>query len=129
MTGDGGYLDEDGYLFLKDRIKDLIISGGENIYPAEVEAILSRAASVKNIATVGVEDEKWGEVPVGFVEPSSSDDFELGALDAYAREHLVKFKIPRFYKLVEELPRNALGKILKTELREMARATSDWLVP
>ena len=129
MTGDGGYLDEDGYLFLKDRIKDLIISGGENIYPAEVEATLSRAPGVKSIAVVGVEDEKWGEVPVGFVVPVQAGDFDLATLDAYAREHLARFKIPRYYRLLEELPQNALGKILKTELREMARETSNWLTP
>ena len=129
MTGDGGYLDEDGYLFLKDRIKDLIISGGENIYPAELEATLSRAPGVRSIAIVGVEDEKWGEVPVAFVVPSSTDDFDLAMLDAYAKEHLAKFKVPKLYKLVGDLPQNALGKILKTELREMAKATTDWLVP
>lgn len=129
LTGDGGYLDEDGYLFLKDRIKDLIISGGENIYPAEVEAKLSRAPGVKSIAVVGVKDEKWGEVPVGFVVPSSIDDFDLITLDAYAREHLAKYKLPKFYKLVNELPQNASGKILKTELREVAKTTTNWLTP
>ena len=129
LTGDGGYLDEEGYLFLKDRIKDLIISGGENIYPAEVEAALSRAPGVKSIAVVGVEDEKWGELPVGFVVPSSADDFDLAMLDAYAKEHLARFKMPRFYRLLEELPQNALGKVLKNELRKIARTTTDWLIP
>lgn len=115
-TGDVGYLDDNHYLFLKDRLKDVVISGGENIYPAEVEAVLMAHPDVADVAVIGVEDDKWGEVPKAFVvsnNPPSGDQ-----LSAFAREKLAGFKVPKHYQFIDALPRNASGKILKRSLRE-----------
>jgi acyl-CoA synthetase (AMP-forming)/AMP-acid ligase II len=113
-TGDVGSLDEDGNLTITDRLKDMYISGGFNVYPAEVEQALMRMAGVADVAVVGVPDERMGEVGkayvVGPVEPE--------AVIAYARERLANFKVPRQVELVESLPRNLSGKVLKTELRD-----------
>ena len=115
-TGDVGYLDDNGYLFLKDRLKDVVISGGENIYPAEVEAVFMAHPDVADVAVIGIEDDKWGEVPKAFVvssEPPSEEE-----LSRFAREKLAGFKVPKHYQFIDALPRNASGKILKRTLRE-----------
>jgi acyl-CoA synthetase (AMP-forming)/AMP-acid ligase II len=114
-TGDVGYRDERGYLHITDRRNDTIISGGENVYPREVEAALLDHPSVDDVAVVGTSDPVWGEVVTAFVvEPAPSDD----ELQAWARERLAGYKIPRRWVRVPELPRNATGKVLKHELRE-----------
>jgi acyl-CoA synthetase (AMP-forming)/AMP-acid ligase II len=111
-TGDAGRA-KDGYFFVEDRVKDMIISGGENIYPAEVERVLSEHPGVQEIAVIGVPDEKWGEtVKAVVVGPVGADE-----LIAYSREHLAGYKRPASVDIVEALPRNATGKILKRELR------------
>jgi acyl-CoA synthetase (AMP-forming)/AMP-acid ligase II len=117
-SGDVGYLDEDGYLYIADRIKDMIISGGENIYPAEVERVLAEYPGVAEVAVIGVPSEKWGEVGKAMVVPVAGSDFDPDALLAYCRQHLAGFKCPASVTVVAELPRNATGKVLKRELRE-----------
>lgn len=116
-TGDAGYLDEHGYLFIRDRVKDMIVSGGENIYPAEVEGVLYAHPDVSDVAVIGVPDEHWGEVGKAFVvaRPASAPREE--DLLAFARERIARFKVPRSVEFVEGLPRNASGKVLKRELR------------
>jgi acyl-CoA synthetase (AMP-forming)/AMP-acid ligase II len=115
-TGDLGYLDEDGYLYIHDRVKDMIISGGENIYPAEVENVLMSHPAVADCAVIGVPDEKWGETPKAVVVPAGEVDPD--ALIGYCRTRLAHFKCPTSVDLVEAIPRNPTGKVLKRRLRE-----------
>ena len=117
FTGDMGALDADGFLTLKDRSKDLIISGGSNIYPREVEEVLLRAPGVAEVAVVGAPDPEWGEVVVAFVVPQLGVSLDLQALDALCLQEIARFKRPKRYEIVEALPRNNYGKVLKTELR------------
>ncbi len=125
FTGDVGSLDSDGFLTLKDRSKDLIISGGSNIYPREVEEALLTAPGVAEVSVVGAPDAEWGEVVVAFVVRSADaagaalDD---GALDAHCLQQIARFKRPKRYVWVDELPKNNYGKVLKTALREQLAA-------
>lgn len=114
-SGDIARIDEDNFLYIVDRKKDLIISGGTNIYPREVEDVLVKHPSVRDVAVVGLPDEKWGERVTAFIvaQPEVSDE----ELDAHCRASLAGFKIPRGYVAVDALPRNAAGKVLKRELR------------
>jgi long-chain acyl-CoA synthetase len=116
-TGDVGILDEDGFLTLKDRSKDLIISGGSNIYPREVEEVLLRQPGVAEVSVVGEPDPDWGENIVAFVVPVSGTAIEPASLDALCLDHLARFKRPKRYVFVDALPKNNYGKVLKTELR------------
>lgn len=120
-TGDGGYLDHDGYLYLTDRIKDMIITGGENVYPAEVEEALRRHPSVYDAGVVGVPDEEWGERIVAIVElaPSAAVPTETELRDA-VRAHLAGYKVPKSVLVVDALPRTAQGKVQRHQLRELA---------
>jgi len=115
-TGDMGRLDEDGYLYILDRIKDMIVTGGENVYPAEVESVLAAHPAVADVAVVGVPSSKWGETPLAFVV-ATSPELDPSDVIAFARRHLAHFKCPTEVRLVAELPRNASGKILKRQLR------------
>lgn len=124
LTGDGGYIDNDGYLYLKDRIKDLIISGGENIYPAEIENILSRHPSLSAVAVVGVPDERWGEVPKAFVVIRPGQHLSAEHLHDFASKSLGRYKLPKYYEAIDELPLNASGKLLRYELRKRSNATA-----
>jgi acyl-CoA synthetase (AMP-forming)/AMP-acid ligase II len=117
-SGDAGYLDADGYLYISDRIKDMIISGGENIYPAEVERVLAEYPDVADLAVIGVPDDTWGEVGKAIVVPKPGVEFDGDALLAFARRHLAGFKVPKSVTVVADLPRNATGKVLKRQLRE-----------
>ena len=117
-SGDGGHLDADGYLYVTDRIKDMIISGGENIYPAEIERVLAEHPDVDDVAVIGVPDERWGEVPKAVVVAAQGATPDPEALLAYCREHLASFKCPKSVDVVDELPRNLTGKVLKKQLRE-----------
>ena len=112
-TGDIGVLDEHGNLTITDRLKDMYISGGFNVYPAEVEQTLMRMDGVSDVAVVGVPDERMGEVGKAYVVGTASPEDVV----AYAKEKLANFKVPRQVELVESLPRNLSGKVLKTELR------------
>lgn len=120
FTGDGGSLDADGYLYLRERIKDMIISGGENIYPGEVENVLYAHPSVESAAVVAVADEKWGEVPLAFIVVKDGQHFEPYKLQSYVTEYLAKYKQPKFYQQIDALPLNTSGKIMKKELRVLA---------
>ncbi|WP_223642034.1 o-succinylbenzoate--CoA ligase [Planococcus sp. 4-30] len=114
-TGDVGYLDDEGFLFVVDRRSDLIVSGGENIYPAEIEKVLLAHPAVREAGVCGAASDKWGEVPVAFVvlnKEAAADD-----LLAYCREQIASYKVPKRLSFVEELPRNASNKLLRRELR------------
>ncbi len=117
-TGDAGYVDADGYLFLHDRIKDMIVSGGENVYPAEVENVLLSHEGVADAAVIGVPDERWGETVKAVVVPVPGVEIDAGELISFCRERLAHYKCPTSVDLAEVLPRNPSGKILKRELRE-----------
>lgn len=117
-TGDVGYLDADGFLTLKDRSKDLIISGGSNIYPREVEEVLLTFPGVAEAAVVGMPDPEWGEVVVAFVVPGRDADVTIAALDQHCLTQIARFKRPKQYVLLDQLPKNNYGKVLKTELRQ-----------
>ena len=121
-TGDVGAFDAAGYLTLKDRSKDLIISGGSNIYPREVEEVLLTHPNVREVSVIGRPDAEWGEVVVAYVV----GDTDAGALDALCLDHIARFKRPKQYVFVDALPKNNYGKILKTELRALdARRQGD----
>lgn len=117
-TGDGGTLDEDGYLFLHDRIKDMIVSGGENVYPAEVESALSAHPAIAEIAIIGVPSEEWGESAYAVVVRRPGATLTESELIAWSREHIAHFKCPVGVAFVDQLPRNANGKLLKRSLRD-----------
>jgi acyl-CoA synthetase (AMP-forming)/AMP-acid ligase II len=117
-TGDAGYLDEEGFMFLKDRVKDMIVSGGENVYPAEIEAVLMGHPEILECAVIGVPDEKWGETVKAVVVRRGGTLLSETTLIEWSREKLAGFKRPRSVDFVEALPRNASGKLLKRTLRE-----------
>jgi long-chain acyl-CoA synthetase len=117
-TGDGGYLDEEGYLFLTDRLKDMIVSGGENVYPIEVEEALAQHPDVADVAVIGVPDDRWGETVMALVIPCGDAAPTAEDLVAFARDRLAGYKLPRIVEVVDELPRTPSGKVLKRELRE-----------
>ena len=120
-TGDLGVMHEDGYIQLKDRSKDIIISGGENISSIEVEDALYKHPSIAAAAVVARPDDKWGEVPCAFVELNDENNTpSLEELDAWCRDHLAAFKIPKKY-VFEALPKTSTGKIQKFVLRERAK--------
>jgi long-chain acyl-CoA synthetase len=112
-TGDMGFLDQDGFLTLKDRSKDVIISGGTNIYPREVEEVLLRHSAVREVSVIGVTDSEWGEAVVAFVV----GDVTAEELDALCLQNIARFKRPKQYHFLQVLPKNNYGKVLKTELR------------
>jgi long-chain acyl-CoA synthetase len=122
LTGDLGAMDEENFLTLHDRSKDLIISGGSNIYPREIEEVLLTHPQVRECAVVGMRDPKWGEVPVAFIVAQGSEMPEVPALEAHCLAQLARFKRPRRYHFVPELPKNGYGKVIKTPLRERATA-------
>jgi len=118
VTGDMGYMDEEGYLYIVDRKKDLIISKGINIYPRELEEVIDRFKGVAASAVVGIPDEKSGEIPVAYIELEEDlESIDEEALHAHLKEHLANFKLPRAYHLVDQLPKNATGKVLKRVLK------------
>jgi long-chain acyl-CoA synthetase len=119
-TGDVGTFDHDGYLTLKDRSNDLIISGGSNVYPREVEEVLLKHGDVREVSVIGRPDREWGEVVVAYVVGGASP----AALDALCLDHIARFKRPKDYVFVEALPKNNYGKILKTELRRLDAAAN-----
>ena len=117
-TGDVGSMDEDGFLTLKDRSKDVIISGGSNIYPREVEEVLLRHPAVSEISVVGQADPDWGEIVIAFVVPRGKAP-DSAELDALCLDNIARFKRPKRYVIVDALPKNNTGKVLKTRLREL----------
>ena len=117
-TGDAGYMDSDGYLYIHDRIKDMIISGGENIYPAEVESAICDHPDVAEVAVVGVPDDKWGEAVKAIVVMKAGRKATSSAIIDFTRERIAGFKTPKSVDFIEALPRNASGKILRRDLRD-----------
>jgi fatty-acyl-CoA synthase len=116
-TGDVGYQDEDGYVYIYDRAKDMIISGGENVYPAEVESGIYGHPDVLEVAVIGVPDEKWGEAVKAVCVPKPGHTIDADSVIGWARERLAGFKVPKSVDVIEALPRNPSGKILRRELR------------
>jgi long-chain acyl-CoA synthetase len=116
-TGDVGSVDEDGFLTLRDRSKDMIISGGSNVYPREIEEVLLKHAAVAEVSVVGRPHADWGEEVVAFIVPRPGERLAEAELDALCLASIARFKRPRAYVFLEALPKNNYGKVLKTELR------------
>ena len=116
-TGDIGYLDEEGYLYIVDRRSDLIISGGENIYPAEIENVLAAHPNIREAGVCGQEHSEWGSVPVAFVVVSGNVTAE--ELTSFCEERLARYKVPKLFRFIDELPRNASKKLLRRKLKEL----------
>ena len=117
-TGDAGYVDPDGYVFLTDRVKDMIITGGENVYPAEIENVLASHPDIADVAVIGVPDDRWGETAKAIVVPRPGTSPDPAGIIAFARARLAHFKCPTSVDFAESLPRNPSGKLLKRQLRE-----------
>jgi acyl-CoA synthetase (AMP-forming)/AMP-acid ligase II len=117
-SGDGGRVDADGYLFIEDRVKDMIISGGENVYPAEVERVLIEHPAVVEVSVIGIPDSKWGEQVKAVVVVADDAVLTETELVTYARTHLAGYKCPKSVDFVADLPRSATGKVLKRDLRK-----------
>ncbi|NMO91935.1 long-chain-fatty-acid--CoA ligase [Actinomycetospora sp. TBRC 11914] len=124
-TGDGGYLDDEGYLFLTDRIKDMIVTGAENVYPIEVENVVAQHPAVSDVAVIGVPDDKWGETVKAVVVAAEGQSIDPDELLEWTKERIAGFKRPRSVDVVDELPRNASGKILKKDLRAQYVGSGD----
>jgi fatty-acyl-CoA synthase len=116
-TGDIGYFDEDGFLFIADRLKDMVITGGENVYPAEVESVLYDHPAIAEIAVIGLPDAQWGEAVVAVAAIKEGATLDLEELREFATERLARYKLPRRLEILPALPRNPAGKVLKFELR------------
>jgi fatty-acyl-CoA synthase len=117
-TGDVGYLDEDGYVYMYDRAKDMIITGGENVYPAEVESAIYGHPAILEVAVIGVPDEKWGEAVKAVCVPKPGETVDPDSVITWARERIAGFKVPKSVDVIDMLPRNPSGKILRRQLRE-----------
>jgi fatty-acyl-CoA synthase len=117
-SGDLGYLDDEGYLFIADRLKDLIISGGENIYPAEVENVMNDIDGVTGVALIGLPDERWGEVPVAVITTRAGARVDTESVRAFLDGKLARYKLPKRVEIVDALPRTASGKVRKADLRK-----------
>lgn len=117
-SGDVGILDEKGYLFIVDRLKDMIITGGENVYPREVEEIIFTIPEVQECAVVGIPDKEWGEKVIALVIPRAGKNLNPSDLKNYLKQRLSAFKVPKEFRIVDELPKNSTGKILKREIRK-----------
>ncbi|MGQ0624681.1 MAG: long-chain-fatty-acid--CoA ligase [Sporichthyaceae bacterium] len=123
-TGDGAYLDAEGFVFLRDRIKDMIISGGENVYPAEVENVLAEHPDISEVAVIGVPHERWGETVKAVVVLRGGASPDADGIRAFAKKRIASYKCPTSVEFVDALPRNPSGKVLKKDLRAMFRAPS-----
>ncbi len=121
-TGDAARRDHDGVLYIIDRWKDMYISGGENVYPAEVENVIYQLDGITEAAVIGVPDEKWGEVGKAFIVPKEGANLTEERVIGHCNERLARFKVPRYVDFIEALPRNATGKVLKRDLRDLEQA-------
>jgi acyl-CoA synthetase (AMP-forming)/AMP-acid ligase II len=117
-TGDIGRVDDGGFIFIEDRVKDMIITGGENVYSPEVERVIAEYPGVAEVAVIGVPDDKWGESVKAVVSPAPGETIDADKLIEYCRGRLAHYKCPRTVDAIEALPRNATGKILKRSLRK-----------
>lgn len=122
-TGDLAFVDEEGYFFIVDRLKDMFISGGENVYPAEVEAVLYRMPEIQSCAVIGVPDEKWGQAGYAFVVVKQNAALTENDVIAHTKNYLAKYKVPKYVHFVDRLPTSAAGKILKRELQRLVKTT------
>lgn len=118
-TGDVGFEDDEGYIYISDRIKDVVISGGENVYPAEVEPVLAEHPAIAEVSVIGQADERWGEVPVAVIVLAEGATLDIDELRRWCDDRLARFKQPQVIRLVDRLPRTALGKVMKHELRRV----------
>ena len=117
-SGDAGFIDENGYIFIRDRIKDMVVSGGENIYPVEVEKVLSGHPDILEAAVIGIPDETYGEALLAVCVPREGRQLDINSLIEFCHGKIAGYKIPRTMVVTEALPRNPSGKILKTVLRK-----------
>jgi long-chain acyl-CoA synthetase len=124
LTGDVGHHDADGYFFITDRKKDMLLVNGINVYPREIEEIIYQFPGVKEAAVIGVPDARRGEQPMAFVSAKEGATLDAKAIQQFVRERLADYKVPKQVNVIAALPRNATGKILKTELRKQARNTA-----
>jgi long-chain acyl-CoA synthetase len=122
LTGDVGHRDADGYLFITDRKKDMLLVNGINVYPREIEEVIYNFPGVKEAAVIGMPDERRGEHPVAFVSAKDGLTVDAKAIQHFVRERLADYKVPKHVHVLPALPRNATGKILKTELRKLVAA-------
>jgi long-chain acyl-CoA synthetase len=120
LTGDIGYRDTDGYYYITDRKKDMLLVNGINVYPREIEEVLHQIAGVKEAAVIGVPDARKGEHPVAFVSPVEGVTLDEKAVLQFIRQNLADYKVPKYVVFLPALPRNPTGKILKTALRQQA---------
>jgi O-succinylbenzoic acid--CoA ligase len=118
-TGDIGYVDEEGFLYVLDRRADLIISGGENIYPAQIEGALLSHQEVFDAGVIGIDDDKWGQVPIGFVVCDPASFITAEELLSFCRQKLASYKVPKRIIFTEQLPRNASNKLVRRQLRDL----------
>jgi fatty-acyl-CoA synthase len=119
-SGDVGHFDRHGFLHVDGRDDEMIVSGAENVFPREVEELLSEHPGIEEAALIGVDDEEWGQRLAAFVVRAPGSDIDEDGVKAYVREHLARYKVPREVSFVDDLPRNPTGKILKRELAERA---------
>jgi long-chain acyl-CoA synthetase len=117
-TGDIGIMDEHGYISIVDRLKDLIITGGENVFPREVEEALYTCPEVQEVAVVGVPDREWGEKVAAFIVPKPGETVVPDALKSFLKKRLSGFKVPKLFVVVNELPKSQAGKILKRDVKK-----------
>jgi acyl-CoA synthetase (AMP-forming)/AMP-acid ligase II len=120
-TGDIGTMDERGYIVITDRVKDMYINGGFNAYPAEIEGLMLRHPQIGRVAVVGVPDARLGEVGMAFVIPRPGTTPDPAEIIAWSRQEMANYKVPRYVEIVDDLPQNASGKVLKFELRERGK--------
>jgi acyl-CoA synthetase (AMP-forming)/AMP-acid ligase II len=118
-TGDMGRIDDEGYLYVLDRMKDMIVSGGENVYPAEIEKVIQEIPAVSDVAVIGIADDKWGETPKAYIVIQNGATITPEEIASFCRTKLAGYKVPRHIEIIEALPRNPTGKVLKQELRKM----------
>jgi fatty-acyl-CoA synthase len=118
-SGDAGTVDEDGCIYIVDRYKDMYISGGENVYPAEIEQVIYQLPSVAEAAVIGIPDERWGECGMAIVVIKVGENLTSDEIIAQCAKNLARFKVPKSVTFIESLPRNAAGKVLKRDLRLM----------
>jgi fatty-acyl-CoA synthase len=124
-SGDAGSVDDEGFLYVRDRYKDMIISGGENVYPAEVESALLELDDVQEAAVIGVPDPTWGEVGLAVVVPTPGTKPDVDELRTRLRARLAAFKVPKYVELADELPKTATGKVRKPDLRDRYATTEE----
>src|SRR5699024_4708514 len=117
FTGDLGKIDEDGFIYVVDRLKDMIISGGENIYPAEIETVIQRHPDIIEVAVLGEADEKWGEIPKAYIVTKEDSDLTAAAIIELFKKKLSSYKTVKKVEFIDVLPRNGAGKVVKHELK------------